>query len=161
MGKEEHVPVSVSKGSVSVPERLKHFNETEHFAVLATDDRGQPYTSLISYAFTPDMKRAIFATPRRTRKYRNIVKGGYVALLIDNRSKAEKELMDTEAITVIGRALPIRKGSKWEELARIFMEKHPALKEFVRSPSTALVSVEVTRCIHVSRFQTVSVWAPV
>jgi len=37
----------------------------EYFAVLATDDHGQPYTSLVNFALTPDCKAVIFATPRQ------------------------------------------------------------------------------------------------
>jgi len=89
--KKEDIPTKTKKGIVSVPERLKAFDKGERFAVLATDDKGQPYTSLISYAVTPDLSKVIFATPKKTQKYRNILQARDVALLIDNRSKMGKK----------------------------------------------------------------------
>jgi nitroimidazol reductase NimA-like FMN-containing flavoprotein (pyridoxamine 5'-phosphate oxidase superfamily) len=156
--KKEKVPSSTRKGAVLIPERLKVLDRMEYFAVLATDDEGQPYTSLINFALTPDCKAVIFATPRATRKYRNMIKTKSVALLIDSRSKKTKNLMDTEAVTVIGKARPLRKGKAWEAFANIYIKKHPDLAEFVHSKTTALMVVDAIRCIHVSQFQTISVW---
>jgi hypothetical protein len=66
--------------------------------------------------------------------------------------------MGTEAVTVIGKARSLRRGKTWEYFANIYIKKHPALAEFVHAPSTALMVVDATRCIHVSQFQTISVW---
>jgi nitroimidazol reductase NimA-like FMN-containing flavoprotein (pyridoxamine 5'-phosphate oxidase superfamily) len=134
------------------------FNKNQHFGVLATNDNGQPYTSLISFAITPDLKRVIFATPKDTRKYKNILNTKEVAILIDNRSNTRKNLMATEAVTVIGTARSVRRGKIRDELAAIYIKKHPDLKEFIESDTTALLVVEATRCIHVGKFQTISVW---
>ena len=156
--KREQVPVTTRKGTVAIPEKLKDFDEREYFAVLATDDAGSPYTSLISYAITPDLKMAIFATPKGTRKYRNILHSAQVALLIDNRSKSRRRLLKTEAITIIGAAKQVRKGKKWGDLAVIFLRKHPDLEEFLNAPTTALIAVQIIQCVHVGHFQTLSVW---
>jgi heme iron utilization protein len=156
--KKEQVPVTTSKGTAVIPERLKNFDATEHFAVLATNDGGSPYTSLISFALTPDLKMAIFATPKGTRKYKNILHSAQIALLIDNRSKSKHKLLQTEAITITGTAKHVRKGKKWEELSKIFLKKHPDLEEFLHASTTALMAVQIIQCVHVSHFQTLSVW---
>ncbi len=155
---KEQIPVTTKKGTVVIPERLKDFDVKEDFAVLATDDNGSPYTSLISYALTPDLRMVIFATPKGTRKYKNILNSSRVALLIDNRSKSKHRLLETEAITVIGAAKYVRKGKKWDELSRIFLRKHPDLEEFIHASTTALMAVQIIECIHVGHFQTLSVW---
>ena len=156
--KIERVPSVTQKGTVPVPDRLRRLNRKEYFAVLATDDEGRPYTSLVNFALTQDCKTVIFATPRATRKYRNMIKTKSVALLIDNRSGKTKNLMGTEAVTIIGMARPLRRGKAWNAFVDTYCKKHPDLLEFVHSPSTALMIVEVMRCIHVSQFQTISVW---
>jgi nitroimidazol reductase NimA-like FMN-containing flavoprotein (pyridoxamine 5'-phosphate oxidase superfamily) len=155
---KEKFPSTIRKGAVLIPERLEVLDRMEYFAVLATDDDRKPYTSLINFALTPDDKTIIFATPRATRKYRNMIKTKSVAFLIDNRSKKTKNLMGTEAVTVIGKARSLRRGKAWEDFANIYIKKHPDLAEFVHAPSTALMVVDATRCIHVSQFQTISVW---
>jgi nitroimidazol reductase NimA-like FMN-containing flavoprotein (pyridoxamine 5'-phosphate oxidase superfamily) len=156
--KKERVPNTTKKGTVVIPDRLKMLDRKEYFAVLATDDEGQPYTSLVNFALTKDCRKVIFATPKATQKYRNILKTKSVALLIDNRSKNTKNLMGTEAVTIIGNAHPVRRGKNWDALADIYCKKHPDLTDFVHSPSTALMVVDAMRCVHVSEFQTVSVW---
>jgi heme iron utilization protein len=157
MTTKEQIPVKTQKGVAAIPERMKVLNAEEYFAVLATDDGHRPYTSLVAYALTPDTKRVIFATPKKTRKYTNIISSASVSFLIDNRSKRKKSLMGTEAITIIGLAKPIRKGKAWDELAKIFLLKHSDLEEFINFPTTALMVVDIAQCVHVSRFQTVSV----
>lgn len=150
------IPSRVSKGSVSVIDRLIILNKAQRHAVLATDSDGQPYSSLIAYALTSDIKGIIFATPKSTRKYKNILKNRCVSLLIDTRSNTEKDYMDAESITILGNAYPVRRGKKWSELAEILKKKHPRLTSFIDSHETALVYIEIIKCIHVTKFQTIS-----
>jgi nitroimidazol reductase NimA-like FMN-containing flavoprotein (pyridoxamine 5'-phosphate oxidase superfamily) len=152
------IPVTTSRGKISVPERLRFLNETERHAVLATACENKPYTSIVAFALTQDMKGVLFATPKNTRKYRNIIKNNHVAVLIDNRNNTDKAYMGAESVSILGTAKPVRRGKRWLELSRVFVRKHPALKEFVRAPSTGLILVEATHCVHVSQFQMISEW---
>jgi hypothetical protein len=52
----------------------------------------------------------------------------------------------------------VRKGKQWTELGNVLISKQPALRDFVDAPGTALVMVRISRCVHVGRFQVVSVW---
>jgi heme iron utilization protein len=159
MGME--IPVRPTKGGPLIPETLRAFDRKEMFSVLATQDKeGGPYTSLISFAFSEDLRRVVFVTAKKTRKYRNILGAGEVALLMDNRSETGGDILETEAITVMGRARPLRRGELKDNLEARFLSKHPGLLDFAKSPATALVSVEIRECVHVSRFQRVSVWSP-
>lgn len=151
------IPSTTRKGTAEVMKRLKAFNARESFAVLATDEGGKPYTSLISFAITPDLKEVIFATPKNTRKFRNIAMAKDVAILIDNRSNKKKGLMETEAVTVTGEASVLRRGRAWLEYAGTLLKKHPELEEFINAPTTALVIVCIKSCIHVGQFQSVTV----
>ena len=152
------LPHKVSKGNVSVLDRLTFLNSSQMHAVLATDSNGQPYTSLIAYTLTPDMKGVVFATPKSTRKYKNILRNNHVSLLIDTRSNTTKDYMQAESITILGDARPVRKGKEWSKSAQVLTKKHPQLTGFIDSPEIALVFVGITRCIHVTKFQTVSEW---
>ena len=156
--KQAVIPDRVSKGDVSVQERLKFLDKTQLHAVLATEAAGQPYTSLIAYALTPDMKGVLFITPKFTRKYKNIMKNSRVSLLIDTRSNTKKDYMGAEAVTILGNAVSVRKGKKRSELADIFLKKHHGLREIINSPETAFILVEINACMHVTQFQSVSIW---
>ena len=133
-------------------------NRTQRHAVLATVSDGQPYTSLVAFAMTPDMKQAVFATPRNTAKYRNILNNRKVALLIDTRSNTDASYMKSEAVTIIGTARPVRRGSKNKALAGILAQKHHALRRFIRATTTAVIVMEAERCFHTGSFQQVSEW---
>lgn len=148
-----------STDSAMIPERLKMLDGIERFGVLATQEEGRSYASLVAYALSPDLGTAIFATPKNTRKYKNIVKADEVALLLDNRSQPSP-ITKAEAITLTGRAKPLRKGRERDEMAAIYLFKNPDLKDFVESPSTALVALEVNQAIYVSNFQKVTTWQP-
>jgi len=152
----ETIPLTVKKGSEDVLGRLALLNEQQPHAVLATVSDDKPYTSLIAYALTPDLTGLVFASPQKTRKYRSIMKNRDVCLLIDTRSGTEGDYIRAESISILGHAGFIRKGRKREELTKIFLKKHPRLKEFVYAPSTALILVKIIKCIHVGSFQTVS-----
>jgi len=152
------IPDRVRRGTISVPDRLRVVNNAQPHAVLATVTGRQPYTSLIAYALTPDMKGVLFTTPKATRKYRNILKNPCVSLLIDTRTNTPEDYMDAESITILGDARTLRRGKKWGELSVIFLKKHPQLKEIIHSPETAFMFITIRKCIHVTKFQSVSVW---
>lgn len=155
---EESIPARVKKGAAPVLERLNALDKDQLHAVLATESDGQPYTSMIAFALSPDKKGVIFVTPKETQKYKNILKNNRVSLLIDTRSNTEKDYMGAESLTILGSAIPVRKGEKWLELAGVLTRKHPNLNEIIHSPETKLIFVQISRCIHVTRFQTVSEW---
>jgi nitroimidazol reductase NimA-like FMN-containing flavoprotein (pyridoxamine 5'-phosphate oxidase superfamily) len=156
--KHGNIPDKMIKGTVSVPDRLSMLDKIQPHAVLATEYGGQPYTSLIAYALTPDTKGLIFITPRSTRKYTNILKNERVSLLIDTRKNTPEDYLSAESITILGKAHPVRKGTQWERLIRVFTEKHSRLGKVTDSPKTALILVEISTCIHVTQFQSVTIW---
>lgn len=122
-----------------VEETLKALFDAQRFAVLATDDEGQPYVSLMAFTVTDDLKTLIFATERGTRKHANLVRNPRAAALIDNRPDTASELGEAIAVTALGET---RESSK-EEHKRIFLQRHPHLETFVESPSCELVEMRV------------------
>lgn len=149
----EAIPATVQKGSANVLSRLTLLDKKQLHAVLATVSENEPYTSLIAYALVPNLTGLVFATPRDTRKYKNIVKNNSVSLLIDSRSNTASDYIKTESITIIGKAHILMRGRKKDELAGILLKKHSRLKEFIHAPSTALIFVKIRKCIHLSSFQ--------
>ncbi|KAF0181020.1 MAG: pyridoxamine 5'-phosphate oxidase-like FMN-binding protein [Nitrospirae bacterium] len=150
-----NIPVG---GNAALPGRLRELNARQRSAVLATSKGDYPYTSLVGFALTQNLKGALFLTPKNTLKYRNLMASPHVALLIDNRTNTTLDLLDAEAVTLIGTARALRKGKRKDELTAHFLRKHPNLQSFAETPTTALVLIEAERYIHVSRFQAVTVW---
>jgi general stress protein 26 len=155
---KKSLPSRTTRGTVSALQRLKDFDVMQLHAVLATESGGQPYTSMLAYALTPDCRGIVFTTPKSTRKYRNIVHNSRVSLLIDTRSNTQKDYLSAEAITVLGDAHPVRRGPRWNELSNLLIRKHPKLAGIMDDPETKIILIEIRHCIHISRFQTVSEW---
>ena len=160
-GEQRHViPTGTRKGGVLVPARLKLLGRSQRHAVLATVAGTGPHASLIAFVLTKDGKGIVFATPAATAKYRNMKRNSRVSVLIDSRENSEKDYLGAEAVTVYGRAREIHEGPQWAELAMLFVSKHPELEPFLAAPSTAVMLVTISRCVHVGRFQTVTAWKP-
>lgn len=140
--------------------RIRHLVEHQLFGVLCTEGQGQPYGSMIAFAFSDDLSSIVFATPTATRKYRLLTENGHVALVVDNRPSFPDNMMKVEAITVTGRASEIERGPDYDEYARLLVARHPQLEAFVKASSCGLFVVDVLRFFHVSRFQAVAQWLP-
>jgi heme iron utilization protein len=132
---------------------------SQRFAVLSTQEENSPYMNLVAFAETGDLRTILFATTRTTRKYRNIAAKSGVALLVDNRSNEVADIREAVAVTVIGTACEVS-GDLRERFEGIYLEKQPHMEEFLSSPSTALIKVDVESYIVVSRFQNVTILNP-
>lgn len=130
------------------------------FGVLCTQGEGQPYGSVVAFAFDPALQSFVFATPMATRKYRLLSMCDRVALVVDNRGKFPDDLMRVGAVTVTGRAQQLEPGPAYELWSGLLTQRHPYLSAFVDAPSTALFRVDVVRFLHVTRFQEVRQWLP-
>lgn len=127
----------------------------ERLAVLSTHDEGQPYASLVAFAATEDLRHIVFATSRPTRKYANLSADARVALLIDSRRNVESDFHRAEAVTAIGTVAELT-GPERDTYLSLYLAKHPALEDFVRAPTCALLCISVERYIRVKNFQRVS-----
>jgi heme iron utilization protein len=132
---------------------------SQRFAVLSTQEKDHPYMNLVAFAETGDLRTILFATTRATRKYGNITARSGVALLVDNRSNEVADIREAMAVTVIGTACEVSESLR-DQLDRVYLEKQPHMKEFLSSPSTALIMVDVESYILVSRFQNVTILNP-
>jgi len=145
----------------SLPEadqtRLRHLLETQKYAVLATDNHGQPYTSLMAYSITDDLRAFILMTERGRLKYENLMSNPRVAIMIDNRENLGSDLDVTIAVTAQGVAEEI--SAEGRDAARAFcLARHPALQSFAESPSCAFIRIQVTSYVIVRQFQDVIEW---
>jgi nitroimidazol reductase NimA-like FMN-containing flavoprotein (pyridoxamine 5'-phosphate oxidase superfamily) len=133
---------------------IRELFESQKLAVLGTQNEGQPYANLVAFAPSHDLKSLYFVTARATRKYANIEADARVTVLIDNRSNQDSDFSQAAAVTATGTAKEVA-DSKRDEVLAIYLAKHPMLEEFVRSPSCALLRVEVKTYYLVRRFQNV------
>lgn len=160
LGPEFDASLIIESADGTVTECIQALVKEEPFAVLCTQGEGQPYGSVVAFAFDHDSKSFVFATPRATRKFRLLSQCDRVALVVDNRGRYPGDLMKVGAVTVTGKAQEVEPGPDFEDWARMLTDRHPYLKSFVESPSTALFRVQAVRFLHVTRFQEVRQWIP-
>jgi len=144
----------------AVAERIRSLADKQPYAVLCVQGEGQPYGALVAFAFSEDLRHAVFVTPVATRKYRLLSECDHVALVIDDRPNKADELMEIEAVTVTGRSQLIERGGEFDQWAGLLVSRHPYLESFVQAPTCALFRIDVVRFLHVARFQEVNQWIP-
>jgi nitroimidazol reductase NimA-like FMN-containing flavoprotein (pyridoxamine 5'-phosphate oxidase superfamily) len=135
-------------------QQVRKLLQSQQLAVLATHSKGQPYASLVAFVATDDLKEIYFVTSRSTRKYANLTGDPRVALLVDSRSNEASDFHRATAATVVGEAREADDSEK-DAIARVYLSKHPHLKDFVQSPTCALLKVRASTYYLVSTFQNV------
>ncbi len=141
----------------TVEQVLQRLLEAQKYAVLATENGGQPYTSLMAFAATGDLKALILLTERGTHKYANLMANRRVAVFVDNRENVGSDTQQAVAITALGDAEEVA-GDACVCLRDAYLVRHPYLVEFATSPSCALLRVRVRSYIVVRHFQEVEEW---
>ncbi|MGC9195619.1 MAG: pyridoxamine 5'-phosphate oxidase family protein [Syntrophobacteraceae bacterium] len=139
-------------GSKRLEQTLVSLFSSQKLAVLSTYSKGQPYTSLVAFAATEDLKNLFFATGRNTRKFANILEHPRIALLVDNRSNRESDFAEACAATILGQAGELS-GEEKKNRLKLYLEKHPYLEEFATSAQSAIVEVRVQSIVLVERFE--------
>jgi len=159
-GGQMNEPSTDGEGSLSVELRIRRLVKDQLYGVLCTQSDGQPYGSMVAFAFTEDLKHVVFGTPRATKKYQILTACSNVALVVNNMNRHPNDLMNVEAVTAIGKAseiIPAGPATRWSNM---LLQRHLYLEAFISSPSTALFEVDIGRFFFVRSFQDVKQWEP-
>ncbi len=144
---------------MSTPEQLqgtvRALLDSQIQAVLATQRQQQPYTSLMAFAVTPDLRHIVFATYRATQKYANLLDNPRASLLIDNRCNDSADYRNAVAISAQGMASEVD-AARRAELLQLYLGKHPRLRDFVSAADCVLLQMNVESYYVVSEFQSVA-----
>ncbi len=135
--------------------RIREVLESQSLAGLATSSSGIPYLSLIAFAVTDDLRYILFSTDTNTRKFSNISENPSISFLIDSRKNTVNDLSSAMAVTATGHVERINE-QEMDKFKRIFLGKHPQLKDFVDSQTTVLLRAEIDKYLLVSNFSKVS-----
>lgn len=124
-------------------------------AVLATEHQHQPYTSLMAFTASDDLRRLLFATYRNTHKYHNLLANPQAAMLIDNRSGQPSDHYSGIAVTATGQVQEVSDSDR-DRLIALHLARHPTLAEFLTAPACALMALQVACYYIVSQFHNVT-----
>ena len=129
--------------------------ETQKFSVLATLMGEYPYTGAVTFAAPPDAKYIIFATPRHTRKYVNLKNHPQASIFVSNAANQVDDILGAIGITAVGDALELHHTPGNQQYYDLLQSKHPYLKEFINSDSTAIFILNILKYYVVRDFQRV------
>jgi general stress protein 26 len=116
--------------------------QSNKLAVLATVGDDQPHASLIAITPFNGFRQLIFATYRTTRKFRNLLVNGKVAILIEGTNEGKSGIQNGFVITAYGVADEISIGSA-DTALQTHLQKYPELLSFTSEPDCALILVKV------------------
>ena len=140
----------------NVKQRLTELFSGQKLAVLSTArPDGHPYASLVAFVAADDIKYMYFATSRATRKYANLQTDARVAMLVNNSMNTSADFYQAIAATGTGEAIELSTDATSNAM-NLYLDKHPYLEDFVRSPSCALFQVVIKTYYLVENFQNVT-----
>jgi putative heme iron utilization protein len=133
-------------------EILREMLESQLLGALGTHHDGEPYTSLVGFATTADLKHLLFATGRATRKHANLAADARASMLVDTRTNRPADFTEAAAATAVGVVEEVS-DSELSDFDHIFLAKHPHLESFVHSPSCVRLRLRVSVYMVVTHFQ--------
>ena len=136
-------------------EKLENLLQSQRFSVIATQNEREPYTNLVAFINTNDLKHIIFATSKNTKKYTNLIKNSKISMLIDNRGNKPGDIRKALVVTAVGTADELKKD--FDFYKKFYLKKHPYLRDFINSPDTVLINLKVEKYLFVDHFQNVKV----
>lgn len=135
-------------------QQLSDLFDAQNLAVLATQQAGQPYASLVAFVATEDLRYIYFVTPNTTRKYANLIGDKRVAILINSSVNQAADFHEAISVTAVGEAAEVANDNK-KAILKKYLSKHPHLEDFVHAPTSALVQITVKSYYRVKNFQNV------
>ncbi len=127
---------------MNTSDEIQHVLDVSRFAVMATQQDGQPHASLMAFTPMSGIRYLIFATYRTTLKYSNLSKDGRVAVLINSCIATGPSKYRDLVITAHGIATEVTNDDH-ETVKQAYLARHPDFNDFLASSDCALLRVVV------------------
>jgi uncharacterized pyridoxamine 5'-phosphate oxidase family protein len=121
----------------SIKKHVEEALQSNQLAVMATVGEDQPRASLIAITLFKGFRQLIFTTYRNTRKYRNLLSNGKVAILIEGANEGKSGIQNGFVITAYGLAEEISLEANDTALHE-YLNKYPELLSFTEATDCAL-----------------------
>ncbi len=135
---------------------VKTLINNEKFGVLCSYMDGQPYSNIVAFMSCNDYHSLIFATPRTTRKYINLKKHPKSSIFVDSRKNKSSDYIEAKGLSACGKAYELEPDGETGKIIKLYLKRHPALENFVKSPTVAVFELKVDTYYFVENFQKVT-----
>lgn len=106
----------------------------EKHCVLCTTNGIELHTSLMRFVCDHAAMKFYFLSPKNSRKNANLRKNPHVSLLIDRRE-------ERIALSIEGVFSPIRTEQTAKAITRLYLMKHPDMRDLTDDPDTELIRI--------------------
>jgi general stress protein 26 len=128
---------------ITPEQQIQKVLHSSRFAVLATQNDGQPHTSRMAFTPLEGVSELVIATYRNTLKYRSLSKDGRVAFLIEYRTQNPTATDKDVFLTGHGSAAELQ-GDKLETAIKVHQERHPQMSAFLAAEDCVLLGIKVS-----------------
>jgi general stress protein 26 len=135
--------ITIKRNILNTTDEIQHVLDVSRFAVMATQQDGQPHASLMAFTSMSGIRYIIIATYRKTLKYSSLSKDGRVAVLINNCIATGPSHYRDLVITAHGIATEVTDGDR-EMVKEAYIARHPDFNDFLASSDCALLRVVVS-----------------
>lgn len=150
----DHINVQSKLKRNEILRKIKKILKLQLYGILATSYNNQPYTSLLAFAASEDMKNIYMATSKTTHKFQYVKENEKTAFFIDTRENDNFDVNKAYALTAIGKATPINKKDS-PEIEKLYLSRHPQLETFIHLPNVQFLQMKISSFSFVQRFQNV------
>jgi nitroimidazol reductase NimA-like FMN-containing flavoprotein (pyridoxamine 5'-phosphate oxidase superfamily) len=132
--------------------KISSILENQLYGVLATSNKNQPYTSLLAFVVSDDIRYIYLATGRDTNKFQNLSKNQKVAFFVDTRNNNKYDISNANTLTAIAQAESINE-ELISNIEKTYIERHPDLASFIKSKNVELIQLKIISYTLIEKFQ--------
>jgi hypothetical protein len=133
----------MKRQALTSTDEIQHVLNVSRFAIMATQQEGQPRASLITFTPMNGIRYLIVATYRTTLKHCNLSKDGRVVVLINNCIATGPSKYRDIVITAQGIAIEVADDDR-DIVKQAYVARHPDFNDFLAFPDYALLRVVVS-----------------
>ena len=117
--------------------------ESQFLAVLCTQGKTGPYSSLMAYVYSRDRDVVYMVTRTGSEKYRNIMRCPRVALLIDDRCRATDGSDSLIPSLTVQGAVITEKQNESQEMRQKLGLRFPAILPLLEKKESTILCIEL------------------
>jgi len=142
--------------NILITPTVKELIDSQFFGIMSSYMKEQPYSNLMAFIPYDNYKSLIFVTARETRKYFNLKEHPEVSMFIDNHRNKSTDRLEAKGTCACGKAYELIPGNEYDNIAKLYLKRHPAMEDFIKSPTIAIFKMKIDTYYFVENFQEVT-----
>ncbi|MDA3798193.1 MAG: pyridoxamine 5'-phosphate oxidase family protein [Kiritimatiellae bacterium] len=142
--------------NILITPSLKELIDSQLFGILSSCMKEYPYLNLMAFIPYDNYKSLIFATARETLKYCNLKEHPECSIFIDNQRNQSTDSFEAKGVSACGKAYELITGNEYNKITKLYLKRHPAMANFIKSPTIAVFKMQIDTYSFVENFENVT-----